>query len=129
MTPEIGYTITPLEPANPDDPRGMTYQWQFQDGMTQITLYERHAGQNFGQHYHNGDDLSKNPELLMLTSGEMEVTLECLDGETRTITLRPWQALTIWPNVKHSMRALTNVVIVEPRRTHFDPAKPDTVRC
>ncbi|MFA6410091.1 MAG: hypothetical protein WCW26_00750 [Candidatus Buchananbacteria bacterium] len=97
--------------------------------MAQITNYYRHAGQQFGQHVHHGTDPSKNPELLFLAKGRMAVTLVGLDGVTEEVTLEEHDTLTIWPGVKHSMKALTDVLIIEPRRTHFDPESPDTVPC
>ena len=126
-----GYSIDHLDPVNPGDPSKPTRQWQFGfgQGMHQITFYTRRAGCDFGGHVHNGEDPSKNPELLLLVSGEMEVKFLGLDGETEVVTVKAWDCLTIEPGVKHWMKALTDVTIVEPRRRHFDQAHPDTVLC
>lgn len=126
-----GFTVGKLKPVNPDDPRGATRQWQFPPDwpMLQITIYNRHAGQKFGQHVHPGKDPSKNPEMLLIVSGRMKVTLVGLDGKEEVVELGEGDYLTIYPGVKHSMEALTDVIIVEPRRTHFNPAFPDTVLC
>ena len=123
-----GFTVEKLEPVNPNDSRGATLQWQFPPdwAMTQITIYYRKAGQ-FAGHVHSGEDPSKNPEMLLIASGRIRVTLVGLDGQTEVVELGEGSLLTIWPKVKHSMEALTDVIIVEPRRTHFNPSRPDTV--
>lgn len=126
-----GYEVRKLVPVDPSDGRGATRQLQFPPelGMSQITIYHRRARLYFGQHVHFGADPSKNPEILFLASGRMRVVLVGLDDLEEAITLEEGDLLTIDPGVKHSMESLTDVVIVEPRRTHFDSANPDTVPC
>lgn len=126
-----GFVVGKLEPVNPNDVRGATFQWKFPPelAMHQLTFYTRKARKKFGQHVHLGKDPSKNPEMLLIISGRMRVTLVGLDDKTEVVELGVWDYLIIYPGVKHSMKALTNVTIAEPRRTHFNPAFPDTVLC
>jgi len=123
-----GYSIKHLDPVNPGDQVKPTRQWQFPNDwtMSQITFYERAAGCQFGGHVHHGSDLSKSPELLLLVRGRMKVKFVGLDGQTEEVEIGEWDFLTIDPGVVHSMKAMTNVVICEPRRTLFNRECPDT---
>ena len=64
MTKELGFEVSKIAPADPNDPRGMTYGWKLNEErqIKQITILERRKGHKFGGHYHRGDDPSKNPE-------------------------------------------------------------------
>ena len=48
------------------DPRGPTYEWCKGLLGQQVTIFYRNAGIIAGNHYHKGNDPSKNPEFFFL---------------------------------------------------------------
>jgi len=60
-------TITQLKPFNRDD-RGYNCEY-YHDRIGQQMLVFSRAGAIRGGHYHKGDSLTKNPEIILLLSG------------------------------------------------------------
>lgn len=124
-----GFEIEKIEPVNPDDPRGATFEWKFDNGI-QITSYIRKGSMKFGGHFHSGDDPSKNPERLFVAYGKVKVTLVTANNEISEIILVPGNCLIIYPPTKHWMETLDeDVVLTEYRITHFDKNNPDVYNC
>jgi dTDP-4-dehydrorhamnose 3,5-epimerase-like enzyme len=121
-----GITIQQILPKNPNDPRGETVEL-FQGRLgKQVTLYRRVKGAKFGNHFHKGDDPSKNPEIFYLISGEVVLSAE--NGkthQTEQFTVTAGHQILIDPGVYHEFEALCDVVFIEYRATVFDPAHPD----
>jgi hypothetical protein len=111
-----------------NSPRGLTYELKFLFGL-QLTIYLRNSGVNFGGHYHQGDDPAKNPEVLLLLKGRVRARFIGLGGEQRERLLKPFSLIVIRPRIKHFMSALADTVLVEFRRSHFNPQRPDTYAC
>jgi quercetin dioxygenase-like cupin family protein len=122
---EEGYRVGHLEPVNPNDPKGSTWEWKHEDGR-QITVYERHAGHKFGGHYHTGSDPSKCPERLYVARGRISVIFDD-SGVIGGVVLNQGDTLIIDPLVKHWMRAIDDCTLIEYRITLFDRENPDTV--
>ena len=59
-----GAYIMKIEGVDPNDSRGRTWEWR--KVGKQVTILERKKGAVFGQHYHKGEDSSKNPEQFFL---------------------------------------------------------------
>ncbi len=122
-----GLHINQIPPADPHDPRGPTYEWCKHRTGLQVTIYKRKAGTLAGNHYHKGDDPSKNPEYFFLIEGKLKLTAssshnthqceEIIEGGTELI---------IGPHISHSMEALTDIIFIEYRSTVFDKNNPDT---
>lgn len=131
MFPSVddGVRVRKLIPANPDTPRGLrTFEHHF-PSATQCTTYYRESGEEFGGHFHKGDDPSKDPEIFQLISGVIEFFFTDKAGGKRTIRVdatdcTPVEVL-ISPFLLHSARAISDVIYVEFRSTRFDPAHPD----
>lgn len=122
---ERTFLLEVVNPADPKDVRGPTYNWKFPDGH-QVTILERKKGEKFGGHYHGGNDPSKNPERIFVAKGEMKVRLVDPHEQETELLLKQGSVLTIYPFVSHWLEALTDVVLIESRVTHFDPEHSDT---
>jgi hypothetical protein len=124
------FTHNKVNPADINTSKGQrTWEWKFADGA-QITVYKRQKGEKFAEHFHKGDDTSKNPELFLLVEGAIkfifinkenlktETILDCSDGNVHE--------LIIYPNILHSAEALENCTYIERRLVYFDKNNPDT---
>lgn len=124
-------TVSTLTPADETNERGKT-TWEFKmsSGM-QLTSYLRKGGTISGNHFHKGDDPSKNPEYIIVFFGEVVFHYEEAGGISGfeyfhvrmgespiLITVKPWAF--------HWMEYRSDTLFAEPRCTHFDPALPDT---
>lgn len=124
-----GFEIQALSPWRPETPKGSrTWEWLLPDGR-QITVYKRLSKEEAGSHFHKGEDPAKNPELFLLTSGE--IIFEFVDSKGAHFTKRlsakngPVE-LIIHPYVLHRATPLTKCSFIEYRTTRFNPEKPDT---
>jgi dTDP-4-dehydrorhamnose 3,5-epimerase-like enzyme len=64
-------TITPLELSGSDE-RGYTSEY-YHSRFGQHLILFRKAGSVSGRHYHKGNSLTKNPEILIVLSGTCKV--------------------------------------------------------
>lgn len=124
-----GVVVRKLTPANPDNSRGMrTFEYHFPSAI-QCTTYYRNAGEEFGGHFHKGDDPSKDPEIFQLISGVMDFFFTDKAGGERTLCIdatdRTPVLVLISPFLLHYARAVTDVIYIEFRSTHFDPLCSD----
>ncbi len=123
-------SVQGLLPADPLHDRGRrTWEWKFTGG-TQVTVMKRRAGEVFGGHFHKGDDPSKNPERILLLSGSMNLQFKNLPEESWRehpvdASEHP-QEIEIFPYMIHRITAVTDVLYIEYRITHFDKTRPDT---
>ncbi len=122
------FKVVKTKQADADDKRGPTYEWKFPNGEA-ITVIMRKKGTRFGKHFHPGKDPSKNPEKLFLAFGRVKASYSTIDeqDDPKGLILEAGDQFTIYPQVVHSFVALTDVVIIEKRKTHFNPLLPDTV--
>ena len=118
--------IRKIEPADPDDERGPTYEWCRGLPGKQVSIYVRKRWSWFGNHFHGGRDPSKNPERFFLARGK--VWFQAFEGKKRIVNgiIGSGAEIIIYPGILHSMRALTDVIFVEYRETEFDKSKSDT---
>lgn len=124
-----GLEIITIESKNPNDSRGPTHEmWPYQF-FGQITFYTRYKNTTSGEHYHLGDDKSKNPEEIFLVSGMALLTLYNPQMQKLELSVKGGSNILIYPGVWHSIKSLrSKIIIAEPRRTRFNPEKPDTYR-
>ncbi|HJX05300.1 MAG TPA: hypothetical protein VJ461_01165 [Candidatus Nanoarchaeia archaeon] len=121
-----GIKIVSLEQANPNDPRGPIYEWCKGLPGRQLTVYERIKGIPLANHYHKGEDPAKNPELLFLAKGELELVAYNKQGQRFEARVREGHEIIISPYVLHTLKTITDIILLEYRSTVFDRAKPDT---
>lgn len=120
---EIRCVLLALE----SDPRGNTYEWCKGLPGKQVSVYTRHKGVIFGNHYHTGKDPSKNPERFFLIQGKIRLTVwKHGQSEKFTTKLGDGTELLLYPYIWHVMEALTDVIFIEYRSKEFDREKPDT---
>ena len=145
--------IEEIKPVN--DSQGRTYECFKNEIGSQVTLYERTVGYS-SNHYHLGEDSSKDPEKFLLIKGSIKIefydmclrkSLEegintSINGKTE-IRVFPMTLdkvleivintatdgkteIRISPMIRHKVTALTNITFLEYRTTPFDKEKPDT---
>ena len=121
-----GVTIRPI-PSVDHDARGKVYRWCTGLLGKEITIFQRHAGVSFGNHYHKGIDPSRNPERSLLLQGT--ASFWAYNGLTKerveNILLEEFTEIQVGKGILHGMKAMTDVVLIEYRLTAFDENHPD----
>jgi len=75
---------------------------------------ERKAGSMSGNHFHKGISDSKNPEILLLTKGQAELSGQLQNGEeVFREKLEGPILVKIYPNVIHTIVAITDIQFLE----------------
>lgn len=122
-----GIQIEYIPSKVPDDPRGEVFELFKGKPGRQVTLYTRVANTAFGNHFHRGDDPSKDPELIFIISGSCELyALNGFTGEEMRETVGEHTLISIQKGIYHELVAQTDVIFMEYRSTVFDPEHPDT---
>lgn len=119
------HRITPLE-AVKEDERGRVFACSTRPAGNWLVI-TRKKGTVSGQHYHEGRVAGKNPEVLILLAGEIELYVKDLRTaeEERTIIRNP-AIIEIFPFVWHEVTALTDALFLE--LNSLDQHNRDTVR-
>jgi oxalate decarboxylase/phosphoglucose isomerase-like protein (cupin superfamily) len=127
---DLGLIIQKLNHANEHTSRGMRTFEMSVPSAVQCTTYFRTAGEEFGAHFHAGEDPSKDPEIFQLLFGKMEFHAKDKYGSERTLELDATDGVPILmyiePYILHFARAITDVIFIELRKTPFDSIHPDT---
>lgn len=113
-----------------EDERGKAYQFSTRESSFYIVLY-RHKGTTSGDHYHKGTIKSKSPEIFYFISGEAELHLKDLkNGSEERHIIEPGTKIQIHPNIYHSFKALTDIIMIEfnVSRGDFENYDSDTVK-
>ncbi|MCD6367602.1 MAG: hypothetical protein J7L45_00790 [Candidatus Aenigmarchaeota archaeon] len=111
------------------DERGYIHNTFKGEDAKQVTVLFRKAGTISGNHYHKGEDPSKNPEKFLIIKGKMKFRAESLEGELlREEIVDDLTEIRIPPFVKHTFEALEDTWFIEYRKTPFDKNNPDTYR-
>lgn len=105
--------------------KGTTYEWCKNLPGKQVSIYFRKKGTKFANHFHKGDDPSKNPERFFLISGQVEIICE-INGSKKSFLVNPGEEMLIYPYTKHWAKALKDSIFIEYRETPFDPSHSDT---
>lgn len=104
--------ITPLNLLNSDE-RGETYDYNIRENGDYI-LITRKAGSISGNTYHKGASPATNPKTFVLISGEIELGYRHIEEKThQTIQITQPSIIKIKPLVTHSIKALTDMIILE----------------
>jgi hypothetical protein len=121
-----GVDILVLE--NQGNTKGSVFEWKdFPVArLVQLTTIERKKGQLFGNHFHKGEDPSKNPEMFFLASGSLELRVKNkFTREASKTILHAGMGVVIKPHILHAFHPLTNIVGIEPRVSYFDKNHAD----
>ena len=89
--------------------------WKFLSHFKgEFLLNLRRAGTVSEKHFHNGDSPQKDPEVLILIQGKLELYYQdCKTGEGQTIVIRSPSRVEIYPNTWHKIKARTEVTFLE----------------
>jgi len=121
-----GILVNALPRANPEDTRGAVYEWCRGLSGQQVSIYNRGKDKLFGDHFHKGDDPSKNPERFFLARGRVRVQAWNPAGEELDIEVDEGSEILIDPGVLHRFTPLEDVIFLEYRCTVFDRERPDS---
>lgn len=103
---------TPLKELGKDQ-RGATYELSTRSTEGFLLAY-RKAGSISGNHWHEGTSANKDPEILLLTSGKIEIYAKDLEtNEEQTLTLEAPQKIEIGAKVLHTVTAITDCSFLE----------------
>jgi len=104
-------TQKPLELG--EDDRGSTHELDARETPKYLLAY-RKKGAVSGNHYHAGVSAGKNPEQLLLISGEAQLDVEDLaSGKSESLTLEAPVLVEIPAHVIHTVTALTDISFLE----------------
>ena len=108
------------------DKRGKVYEF-FNLPTKKLVLVDRVKGSFSGQHYHKGKIKMKNPEVVILCKGKVELYLKNLKtgGEKRVIVSAP-RIVKIYPFIYHEAKALSDIILLE--FNSLKEHKKDTVK-
>ncbi|MEI8075765.1 MAG: hypothetical protein WCH78_13530 [Bacteroidota bacterium] len=104
--------IIPLKKIGEDE-RGSTHIFET-DRSGEFIFSFRHAGSLSGRHYHKGASPKKNPEKIILVSGEGTLNWFHVGGEEKgAIKIIGPTEIHIYPNVWHELVADTDIIVFE----------------
>ena len=108
------------------DIRGSVYRWCSGLSGKEISIFQRNAGISFGNHYHKGDDPSRNPERFLLLKGAVSFwAYNGITKERAEIVLEEFTEVEIDRGILHGSKAKTDVVFIEYRLNPYDEQNPD----
>lgn len=124
------FSVQALPSADPSNDRGQrTWMWSPKSDQ-HISVFSRRKGEEFGGHFHKGEDSAKNPEFFLILSGRIWIKFTDLFGGVFEITLDASEGpveLVIYPWILHEMTALEDCVFIECRgASKFNPEKSDS---
>lgn len=103
---------TPITPAGQDE-RGYTAEFEQNRTGTHLIVY-RKAGTVSGRHYHKGGSITKNPEILLLLSGQCTFNWKHIDNEQiQSATYDAPIRFEIPPMVWHEIIPTTDCTFME----------------
>lgn len=95
------------------DERGYTCEY-FHERLGQHLILYRKAGTISGRHYHKGNSITKNPEILLLLSGTCSLNWkEINSGKMETMTIDGPVRMEIPPYYWHEIVTVTDCVFLE----------------
>lgn len=104
--------ITTLMPFSIDD-RGFVANYKHDRAGEHLIVFSK-KGAVRGRHYHKGLSQTKNPEKLILLSGECEFNCKHIKtGKVEKIIVRAPAVIEIDPYEWHELKALTDCSLVE----------------
>ncbi len=105
-------TITPLDEVGRDE-RGYTYEY-FHERYGRHLVCFRKAGSISGRHYHKGISMTKDPELLILASGQLTLNWRKINHrELESIFVTGPVKIEIPAYVWHELIAYTDCTFIE----------------
>ena len=107
-----GVSIEKLAPFSKNE-KGMTIEKAERSGKAYLLGY-RNKGVEFGNHFHRGRSISKNPELLWLISGRWKLSVRnIIEDNFKTTELKAPVRVEIHPNIIHKIYSKTDSIFIE----------------
>lgn len=117
--------ITPLKQLG-ENVFGKTFELTARSTRDYLLAY-RKAGSVSGNHYHEGKSEGKNPEQLILVSGEAEIYAKDINtGEEHTERVNAPTLISIGAFILHTVTAITDISFFE--LNSLEEHKADTKR-
>lgn len=105
-------TITPLDKVGSDE-RGYTYEY-FHERYGRHLICFRKAGSISGRHYHKGLSLTKDPEVLILASGNIQFNWrKANQSNTEQVFVEAPAKIDIPAYTWHEIIAITDCTFIE----------------
>lgn len=96
------------------DNRGITREFSLARKQQNFMFITRNKGTVSGNSYHAGKTEGTNPKLFILLSGDIEFSYRRLaTTERNTLTLSAPLIIEVKPNVIHSVKAITDIILME----------------
>ena len=96
-----------------EDERGSTFDFSIRETGDFVLCNRKKLSQS-GNTYHEGKSSRTNPKIFVLVSGNIEFSYRQIDSaEPKTITIDCPSIIEIKPKVTHSVKALTDIIILE----------------
>lgn len=95
------------------DERGTTAEINLDRGGNALSIF-RKQGTVFGNHFHEGKELAKNPEKFYLLHGKLLFEYRNINDQTwENKTVESPAKIEIYPNILHKVTALTDAYMLE----------------
>ncbi len=121
-----GVIVREIEPVNLKDTRGGTYEWAKGIEARQLTICKAvYARAVYGNHFHLGEDPSKDPERVLVISGRLKL-VTCNGRETIEQIVGRFEEILINPLIAHAYISQEETVFLEHRPTVYNPKNNDT---
>lgn len=100
--------------AKSEDDRGAVYAYVADKKIKETLIVIRKKGSIAGNHYHNGTDPSRNPEIQYVIAGELKLTAKNIaTNEHETHVIKSNTEIRLFPKIAHKFEMLTDVVFLE----------------
>jgi hypothetical protein len=96
-----------------EDERGTTAEIELTRGGKVLSIF-RKKDTVFGNHYHTGSQVTKNPEVFWLLHGELRMEYRSINSlEWIEVEVKGPTKMEIYPNVLHRVTAITDAYMLE----------------
>lgn len=97
-----------------EDPRGLTSEFSLPRLQEDFIYITRKKSSISGNSYHTGKNIATNPKTFILISGEINFSYRLVDTDNKYTEIISAPALIeVKPKVIHSVKALTDIVMLE----------------
>jgi len=108
-----GLEIIKHKPKHEDE-RGTIIAYLSDKKIKEILIVHRKKGSVSGNHYHNGTDPSRNPEIQYIVSGKIKFIAKNLEtNEREEHILEPNFEVRTYPKVFHRIEMLEDTIFIE----------------
>jgi len=108
-----GVSLIKYTPKHTDE-RGSTLSYIADQKLKEILMINRKKGSTSGNHYHEGKDPTRNPEIQYLISGKVKLTVKNIKtNEKESHILTENTEIRIDPMIAHKIEMLEDSILLE----------------